>query len=82
VKPAVARVLELTRRLHLRIYTGDFKGENWDPKISVCQELLELQQWNFKRRLSILEDRLCGLVLATDPKVPGSIPGDTRFSEK
>jgi hypothetical protein len=28
-------------------------------------------------------DRLCGLVvLATDPEVPGSIPGDTRFSEK
>jgi hypothetical protein len=30
-------------------------------------------------------DRLCGLVsefLATDPEVPGSIPGPTRFSEK
>jgi hypothetical protein len=29
-------------------------------------------------------DRLCGLVtefLATDPEVPGSIPGPTRFSE-
>jgi hypothetical protein len=29
-------------------------------------------------------DRLCGLVLeflATDPEVPGSIPGATRFSE-
>jgi hypothetical protein len=31
-------------------------------------------------------DRLCGLVirefLPTDPEVPGSIPGATRFSEK
>jgi hypothetical protein len=26
------------------------------------------------------EGRLCGL--ATDPEVPGSIPGGTRFSEK
>jgi hypothetical protein len=28
-----------------------------------------------------LYDRLCGLV-ATDPEVPGSVPGATRFSEK
>jgi hypothetical protein len=31
-------------------------------------------------------DHLCGLVatelLATDPEVPGTIPGATRFSEK
>jgi hypothetical protein len=35
--------------------------------------------------MSYNEDRLCGLVvkfLATDPEVPGSIPGSTRFSEK
>jgi hypothetical protein len=34
--------------------------------------------------ISIL-DRLCGLVVrvpATDPEVPDSIPGATRFSEK
>jgi hypothetical protein len=31
-------------------------------------------------RSFILEDRLCGLVV-TDPEVPGSIPGATRFSE-
>jgi hypothetical protein len=33
----------------------------------------------------MLVDRLCGLVarvLATDPEVPGSIPGATRFSDK
>jgi hypothetical protein len=32
-----------------------------------------------------VQDRLCGLVVrvpATDPKVPGSIPGATTFSEK
>jgi hypothetical protein len=37
------------------------------------------------RTLYLSLDRLCSLVVrvpATDPEVPGSIPGATRFSEK
>jgi hypothetical protein len=44
-------------------------------------------QTRYKRlKLLSIGYRLCGLVIrildSTDPEVPGSIPGNTRFSEK
>jgi hypothetical protein len=40
----------------------------------------EIYDFSLSPYITRIRDRLCGLV-ATDPKVPGSIPGATKFSE-
>jgi hypothetical protein len=64
--------------LHVKCFLLSNFNQNWNVSTNFSKGDIRLsQQW--------LSNRLCGLVvqfLATDPEVPGSIPGPTRFSEK
>jgi hypothetical protein len=78
--------------MDIRIFSQELKRKRWKQIRKEHYRKIKRGRKKYKGRIIKIificveksVDRLCGLVefLATDPEVPESIPGTTKFSEK